>query len=62
MISFPHFQSYFKEALLVSYVTGAVTDVLVVVLTISRTGRIAWQSKAAGFSETLSFILFRDGE
>ena len=47
---------------LFNVVAKVVFDVLVVVLTAYRTGRLAFQSRQANISGSLSFILLRDGE
>ena len=46
---------------MVNLVSIAVFDVLVVGLTVYRTGRIAFESRKSGIKGSLSMILLRDG-
>ena len=46
---------------MVNLVSVAIFDVLVVVLTVYRTGRISFEIRKNGFKGSLSFVLFRDG-
>ena len=48
-------------ASLTNFAAGAVSDALVAILTVYRTGRLVLQSRKAGIGKTLSFILLRDG-
>ena len=54
--------SHIIKAFVLNYICGILFDALVVVLTVYRTGRLAWQSRKAGIGITLSFILVRDGK
>ena len=47
---------------MLNFIAAAVFDVLVVILTIYRMGRLALRSRAVGMGNALSYILFRDGE
>lgn len=62
MASFLNSLTHCQQAELVNFASAAVFDALVVVLTMSRTGRLALQSREAEISGSLSFILARDGE
>ena len=53
--------SYLELAFLVAYISSAIFDLLVVILTVYRTGRLAMQSKEADIGTAISFILLRDG-
>ena len=46
---------------MVNLVSGAVFDVLVIVLTVYRTSRIAFESRKSGIKGSLSFVLLWDG-
>ena len=46
---------------MVNLVSVAIFDVLVVVLTVYRTGRISFEIRKNGFKGSLSFVLLRDG-
>ena len=46
---------------MLNLVSCVVFDVLVVVLTVYRTARIAWMSRESNIKQSLSFVLLRDG-
>ena len=53
--------SHLNLAHLVGFVSTAVFDVFVVVLTVFRTASLAWQSREVGIRRSLSYIMLRDG-
>ena len=59
--SFLRMLSHSHLAELVSIASLAVFDVFVLVLTVSRTARLAWQSRRMGVRRSLICIMLRDG-
>ena len=53
--------SHLGSASFVSIISATVFDVLVVGLTVYRTGRLAIESRKSGIKGSLSMILLRDG-
>ena len=53
--------SHVEPARVVDLVSAAVFDSLVVVLTVYRTGRTAFESRKSGIAGSLSFVFFWDG-
>ena len=53
--------AHLELANVVNLVSSTVFDSLVVILTVYRTGRIAFESRKSGIKGSLSFVLLWDG-